>query len=174
MSDTQREKPPVPTLVTIIAVLVAVLVVGGAFLLGRVLGTEPEPTPEPTETPTLTAPQMLGELPLTKSEPSEVATGVHKQILHSTYTDGTQQVLLVQSEPEESVEDFLANAGVTDARDASEFGYQRGEGDPEVLCGISEDTGSAACGRIVDEEGQLLLSVAQADATTLIQLLDTL
>ena len=166
MSTSPRaQKPPVPTLVTIVAVLVAVALIAGAFFLGRSLATEPEPEPTETELPALTPPGQLAGLQLAETAAPSLAPGVGKDVVHANYTDGTARILLVLSRPEADVEEFLTNAGITNLA---------ARGGAGTMCGTSTDTGYAACARVVDETGRLIVGATEVSAETLETLLDEL
>jgi hypothetical protein len=165
----REQKPPVPTTVTILAVLVAVALIAGAFLLGRQLGTPPPPAPSESAT-ALDLPGQLGGFQLAATEAPTLPPVVGKELVRANYTDGTDRVLLAFSRPETDVEEFLGNAGITNLTQQAE-----GSGDVSAtMCGTSSDTGFPACGRIVDGTGRLLVGVTEVAAQELAGLLDQL
>lgn len=168
MSKSPRaQKPPVPTLVTIVAVLVAVALIAGAFLLGRSLATAPEPAPTETPTTALAPPAQLAGFQLAETAAPSLAPGVGKEVVHANYTDGTARILLVLSRPEAEVEEFLTNAGITNLT-------ERSAASGRTMCGTSTDTGYAACARLVDDTGRLIVGATDVSAETLETLLDEL
>ncbi|WP_296137393.1 hypothetical protein [uncultured Tessaracoccus sp.] len=148
-----RPKPPVPTLFTVVAVLLAVAVIAGAYVLGRQLGAPATPEPSPTPTPAPTLPEQLGQFALSASEPPSTAPGSEKHVVQGNFTDGTDKIVVLLTRPEPSLEPFLTDAGVTDLQTvgASTSPSPSSDGG-DVMCGKSVDTGHAACGRLVVDE----------------------
>lgn len=160
--------PPMPGWVKpALAGGVAALMLAGG-LIGASLGTPdaPEPTPTPSPTPS----------PAFPMEPPVVVDGYVRgqsnngdgsselQIAQADYTDGEETVVFVMTWPEPDVTEFLDNAGIATATEAT----------PESgrYCGVSEDTGEAACGEVVDEVGLLLVSVTDQSQATVSATLD--
>ena len=186
-------KPPIPTAVTIVAVLLAVALIAGAFVYGRILGT-PEPEPSPTPTPPLTAPETLGGLALTEQETPEPVAGVEKELVRGTYTDGTTRVALALSRPETDVEAFLTDAGITNLQEKPDApsapkpepspspSEEAPEESPspttppksEVMCGSSSDTNLPACAQISNEEARLVLALTDVEEQQLLTMLNEL
>ncbi|NLE96938.1 MAG: hypothetical protein GX596_02975 [Propionibacterium sp.] len=174
MSDQPAAKPPVPTPVTIIVVLVAVLLVAGAFLLGRWLADDgPSAPPEEPAAP-LVAPESIGEFQVSETSAPSTAADVGKDVVRATYTDGTNRVLLVLSRPEADLEEFLTNAGIQELQAAPEADDASPEPSAATVCGRSADTEYAACGRQIEETGQLLVALTDVDPNTLTTLLQQL
>lgn len=188
-------KPPIPTAFTIVAVLLAVALIIGAFMYGRILGA-PEPEPSETPIPPLAAPSTLGGLALSDQETPEPVAGVEKEIVRATYTDGTQRVALALSRPETDLEAFLTDAGISNLQEKPdapsapkpEPGPSPSEGEPEpeaspspaaptmspVMCGSSSDTQLPACAQISDEEARLVLALSEVEEQQLLTMLNEL
>lgn len=183
MAERKPAKPPIPTWFTIVAVLVSVALIGGAFFLGyRQHLPEPEPTPTPT--PPLTVPEMLGDYPMSESVlPSESPQPEQREVARATYTDGVDKLVLILARPETKLEQFMADAGVTDLQIVSEpqpsespspaEGESPLPADGTVLCGNSVDSGFSACGRLKGNVGQIVFAGTDIDAATVEELLLT-
>lgn len=167
-------KPPIPTLFTIAAVLVAVALIGGAYLLGRDLGTSSAPSPSPSPTPPPTMPDTLAGYTLTKSAEPSTPPSTDQQLVRGEYTDGSNQFVVLLTRPMDDLEKFMTDAGVTnlqavDAGQASSPNPSAADDNAVPLaqmCGTSTDTGFAACGRIVKTEstgttGQLVVAATK-------------
>lgn len=183
MADRKPAKPPIPTWFTIVAVLLSVALIGGAFLLGYRQHL-PEPEPSPTPTPPLTVPEMLGDYPMSESVlPSESPQPDQREVARATYTDGVDKLVLILARPETKLEQFMADAGVTDLQIVSEPSDEPSEEetpaegesplptDGTVLCGNSVDSGFAACGRLRGNVGQIVFAGTDVDATQVEELL---
>ncbi|WP_297745759.1 hypothetical protein [uncultured Tessaracoccus sp.] len=187
----KQPKPPIPTLFTIAAVLVAVALIGGSYLLGRDLGASTAPTPSATPPPAaLTLPQQLEGYTLSKAGEPSTAPDMSQQILRGEYTDGSNQFIVVLTRPVDDVEKFMTDAGVTDLQGvgdgapssphASDGGssspHSSGGSGAAEMCGRSTDTTFAACGRLVSAEGlpttgQLIVATTELPPETLRALL---
>ena len=176
----KQPKPPIPTLFTIAAVLVAVALVGGSYLLGRDLGTSGQPTPSATPPAALQLPQQLEGYTLSKAGEPSMAPGTSQQILRGEYTDGSSQFIVVLTRPVDDVEKFMTDAGVTDLQGmsggASTSSHESGGAGAAEMCGRSTDTTFAACGRLVNAEGspttgQLIVATTELKPETLQALL---
>lgn len=166
----ESAKPPVPTLVTIVAVLLAVTVIGGAFALGRAIGLAGQKDSGSKPGPELAAslPAQLENFALKKrGEPSTGPRG--KLVVRGDYTDGTNGVLLVLSNPEEDLEKFLTEAGVVETK-VVELPAGKSS-DPVTMCGKSTDSNFPACGRILEGTGWMIFATTAVDDKTLIKLL---
>lgn len=179
MTANTSAKPPIPTYVTIVAAVVALVLIVGAHQFGRWLGTPQEPD----ETPALTAPEapaQIGDYALGQTQEPTSAPGTSTLVTRGNYTDGTDRLVLLLMRPQQDLERFLADGGVTDVQRVQ----SSGEPSPDdasavaqgalVLCGKSTDSGFAACGRLVDETGQLLYAATDVPAEELAALLGQL
>lgn len=176
----KQPKPPIPTLFTIAAVLVAVAIIGASYLLGRDLGTPSAPKPSATPPAALTLPQQLEGYTLSKAGEPSTAPGASQQILRGEYTDGSNQFIVVLTRPVDDVEKFMTDAGVTDLQGisdgASTSPHASGGSGAAEMCGRSTDTTFAACGRLVSAEGspttgQLIVATTELKPETLQALL---
>lgn len=165
-------KPPIPTLFTITAVLLAVALVGGSYLLGQEIGSSSTPTPTASQPAGPKVPDKLGGYTLSKADTPSQEPGSGSQIARGSYTDGTNQFVVVLTRPVEDLEQFMTDAGVKDLQEAGgETGASSSESEGSgatQMCGRSTDTTFAACGRLVRSDqtgttGQLI--VATTDLT---------
>lgn len=169
MAERKPAKPPIPRWFTIVAVLLSVALIGGAFFLGYRQGL-PEPEPTPTPTSPLTVPEMLGDYPMSESVlPSESPQPDLREVAHATYTDGVDKLVLILARPETKLEQFMADAGVSDLQIISEPSTEPTDG--TVLCGKSVDSGFAACGRLQGNVGQIVYAGTDVDAAKVEELL---
>ncbi|WP_297740688.1 hypothetical protein [uncultured Tessaracoccus sp.] len=178
--NAKQSKPPIPTLFTIAAVLVAVALIGGAYLLGRSIGTPTAPKPSATPSATLTLPQQLEGYTLSTTGAPSMAPGTSQQILRGDYTDGSNQLIVVLTRPVDDLEKFMTDAGVTDLQGVepgtSTSPDATGGSGATEMCGRSTDTTFAACGRMVSADGlpttgQLVVATTELQPETLRALL---
>lgn len=156
-------KPPVPTLVTICAVLFAVLIIGGAFWLGRVLGA-PGAAQNTSATQAPTVPKQIEGFALqSHAEPSASAVA-GKTVTNANFTDGKDSFLLVVSSPEREMEDFLRDGGIVDALSVDE----------STQCGKSTDFLFTACGRLKDQTGWIIYAETDMPQDRLLKVLNSL
>lgn len=176
----KQPKPPIPTLFTIAAVLVAVAIIGGSYLLGRDIGTSTAPKPTATPTPAPTLPQQLEGYTLSKAGDPSTAPGSSQQIVRGEYTDGSDHFIVVLTRPVDNLEKFMADAGVTDLQGfgggASPSPHESDGPGTAEMCGRSTDTTFAACGRLLSAEGspstgQLIVATTDVKSETLRELL---
>lgn len=173
MSPERPAKPPVPTSVTIVVVLVAVALVVGAFFLGRYLAGDASGEPTEVATLPLAAPDAIGAFQLAESSSPSTAADVGKELVRATYTDGSDRVLLVLSRPETELGEFLVAAGIEELGEVE--GSEASPGATSItLCGRSADTGNAACGRLAQGAGELLVGLTEVPSEQLSTMLDEL
>lgn len=171
----KQPKPPIPTLFTIAAVLVAVALIGGSYLLGRDIGTSTA-QPSATQSPAPTLPQQLEGYTLSKAGEPSTAPGSSQQIVRGEYTDGSNHFIVVLTRPVDGLEKFMTDAGVTDLQGvdggASTSSHESGGSGSAEMCGRSTDTTFAACGRLLSAEGspttgQLIVATTDVKSETL-------
>lgn len=147
--------PPIPTWVKWTGLGGVAVLLLLALWLGMTLGAPgpsasptPSATPEPTPAWPLAAPQVVGEFVQGEESESMDPADENRRIVRSTYSDGTDRLVLLLSRPESDLRSYLSNAGVSQV---SEVG--------ESSCGTSADTGSEVCVRIVDETAIMLVGL---------------
>lgn len=182
MAENRPAKPPVPTLFTIVAVLLAVALVGGSYLLGRELGTPASPSPSAPAPAALEVPKQLGGYTLAESQDTDPTPKAGQEVARGNYTDGKNKLVLLMVRPQQELEKFLTDGGVSDLQEmpsegdetsasASASGSPSQAPVPELMCGKSSDTGFAACGKLVDGVGQLLYAATDVPQDQLAKLL---
>lgn len=173
-------KPPIPTLFTITAVLLAVALVGGSYLLGQEIGSSPTPTPTASQPAGPKVPAKLGEYTLSKADTPSKEPDSGSQIARGSYTDGTNQFVVILSRPVEDLEQFMTDAGIKDLQEAggeAAASSSESEGtDATQMCGRSTDTTFAACGRLVRSDqngttGQLIVATTDLSPDAVRELL---
>lgn len=124
--------------------------------LGSQSGAQQPPTVEESPTPTpafeLEAPVVVDDLVRGEVNESTGPPPLNQEIVQADYTDGEQTVVFVLTWPEPDIAEFLTNAGIEDPAETAVGS--------DTYCGVSEDTGESACGKVVDEVGVLLVSVS--------------
>lgn len=173
-------KPPIPTLFTITAVLLAVALVGGSYLLGQEIGSSPTPTPTASQPAGPKVPAKLGGYTLSKADTPSKEPDSGSQIARGSYTDGTNQFVVILSRPVEDLEQFMTDAGIKDLQEAggeAAASSSESEGtDATQMCGRSTDTTFAACGRLVRSDqngttGQLIVATTDLSPDAVRELL---
>ncbi|MDO5677529.1 MAG: hypothetical protein Q4G35_08500 [Propionibacteriaceae bacterium] len=166
--STAGSTPPMPAWVKpALAGAVGLLVLLGA-VIGASLGmannsTAQGQSTEPSPAFALEPPLVVDEYVRGQSNKNDSHIA-GQEIVQADYSDGTHTVVLVMTWPEKDLGAFLDNAGI---------GRTNISGDPtNRYCGVSEDTGQAACGEIIDEVGLLLVSVSEQGEPEVSELLD--
>lgn len=182
------DRAPIPPWFTVVAVLVAVVLIGGAFVVGYQSALPPTVIEEESDDPVLplAVPEMLGGYALAESElpPSPSPSPAEQpEVARATYTDGIDRLVLVLVRPEFDLPQLLTDAGVTDLHTATPEAEASVSPSPspdakpsdasDILCGRSADSGFAACARIVGETGQVLYAATDVDQATVEELLAT-
>lgn len=139
----------------------------GAGLVGGYLGSpdgalSPSPSVSPSPPWPMEPPVVVGDY--VRGQVSNGNETPGPQVAQADYTDGEHTVVLVMTWPEADVADFLTHAGIVDTVETA-AGSDR-------YCGVSEDTGEAGCGEVVDEAGLLLVSVSEQSPEAVSELLD--
>lgn len=161
------ERPPIPLWAKALglALIAAIIVLAG--VLGASLGrsgpaptasVSPSPSPSPSPPFVLEPPVQVGEFVAGEPTESRGPAPLNQRIVQATYTDGTDRLLLVMTWPEESVDDFIAGAGIEGAEELT----------AGTMCGSSVDTGLPACARMYEDTGLLLLAVTEDIGPTVV------
>ncbi len=162
------DPPSIPLVVKIVGILIVLVLLLLSVWLGLSLGrsgsVEPSPTASVDESLwALEPPVQVGSLVRgdVTTKPAESTGG--REIITSTYTDGTDKVILLLSRPEDDLTSYLTYAGVSNAAPV--------EGSRGISCGISDDNKLPFCARVVDDTAIAVASLSEQDIPTLISLL---
>lgn len=144
------DTPSIPRAVKIIGIMIVLVLLLLSVWLGLSLGRSGTNSPDPTPTPTvdealchLEAPTQVGRLVRGDVKSTPKASDDDRDILTTTYTDGTDKIVLVLSCPEKKLSSYLENAGVPNAEPV--------EGSDGISCGILSDDDIPVCARIFDD-----------------------
>lgn len=162
-TDEDASVPPIPGWFKAagLGALAVVLVAAGWIGVGLGRGSvEPTPTPTTQEASVVPeAPRLVGDMvrgEVTTSSP----TG--REVVSANYSDGTNRVLLIISNPHDDLMVYLEESGVSDPAQVSQ----------ETMCGLSVDSDGNVCAQLRGETGLMLVGLTDQSTGELGTLLD--
>ncbi len=163
------DPPSIPRGVKIVGLLIVLVLLLLSLWLGLSLGragsNEPASTPSIDETLwDLEAPTQMGPLVRGEVNTTPRASNGDRDILTTTYTDGTDKVILVLSRPEDDLTTYLEDAGVPEPESVV--------GSDGIRCGTSSDNEIPVCARVVDDTAIAVAGLSEQDFPTLASLVD--
>lgn len=149
-------QPSIPAAVKIGGAAAIGILLIGALLIGVLLGGGFQPTAAGSTSPSpkliMEPPVQIGAFVRGDVIASEVPAPGTKRIVHATYKDGANEVLLMMTWPEEDLGAPMEDAAI----EAAPVDNAEGK---DTRCGTSLDSSLPGCGRLVDSTALLVISI---------------